>query len=322
MIIITGATGLVGRYLIEHLARAGENVVAAGRNARFDTFYKNLGISRVPVDVTDPATFKLLPAKPVKAFVHLAAVIPAAVKDIRSDIFLKVNTLGTFYALEYCRQNDIKKFLFTTTRFECEGHTELPITEAMGRKYTLTGDHASYVISKVAGSEYVELYTQDYGCQGIVLRLTGLLGYGRQEGYYTNGKFHPSAFEVFYKNAKSLKQIEIWGPHSAQRDSLYVKDAVRAVYSAISSNSARGLYNIASGEGLTTEDEAKIFAQVFGSSERPLGLVYRPEIQVKDTSYIFDISKAKRDLGWSPTFTYADILRDYDREVQSGRFQP
>jgi UDP-glucose 4-epimerase len=321
MIIVTGATGFVGRYLVEHLVTAGEQVIAVGRNSKFDKFFADLGVSRIALDVRDPDGFKQLPAEPGKAFVHMAAVIPAAVQDTKSDIFLKTNTLGTFYALEHCRRNKIQKFLYTTTRFECSAHRDLPITESMGRKYALTGDHASYVIAEVAASEHVEHYSQEYGIQGIIFRLTGLLGYGRYVGVHADGKFHPSAFELFYKNAKAGKPIEIWGKHKARRDSLYVKDAVRAIYAAISSDSARGVYSIASGEGRTNEDEAKIFSEVFGSERQPVPLVYRPEIPEKDNSYYFDISKAKRDFGWEPAYSYADILRDYDREVQLGRFK-
>ena len=59
---------------------------------------------------------------------RLAASDPASVQNIRSDIFLKTNTLGTFYALEYCRRNGIKKFLHATTLYDCIEHPELPIT--------------------------------------------------------------------------------------------------------------------------------------------------------------------------------------------------
>ena len=46
-----------------------------------------------------------------------------------------------------------------------------------------SGDHASYVISKIAASEYVEHYAQEYRLQGINLQFTGLLGY-EQPGFY------------------------------------------------------------------------------------------------------------------------------------------
>ena len=320
-IVVTGATGFVGRYLVDYLAKAGEKVIAAGRTHKYDAFFEELGVPFVELDVTDPDSFATLPAGPVKAFIHLAAVIPAAVKDVKSDIFLRTNTLGTFYALEYCRRNGTRKFLYTTTLYEGMEHLDMPISEAMGRKYALTGDHASYVISKVAAAEYVEHYSQEYGIQGIILRLTGLLGYGRQEGFWADGVFHPSAFELFYQRAKAGEPIEIWGAHRAQRDSLYVKDAVRAMYMAIGSERARGLYVIGSGVGRTNEEEALTFARVFGTPERPVPIVYRPEKPEKPKDYYFDIGKAKREFGWEPIFDYARTLVDYDAEVQSGRYR-
>jgi UDP-glucose 4-epimerase len=321
-IIVTGATGFIGRYLVDYLARAGERVIATGRSHKYDAFFEELGVQFVPLDVSDPDSFAALPSGPVKAFIHLAAVIPAAVKDVKSDIFLRTNTLGTFYALEYCRRNGTRKFLYTTTLYEGMEHVDMPISEAMGRKYALTGDHASYVISKVAAAEYVEHYAQEYGLQGIILRLTGLLGYGRQEGFWADGVFHPSAFEVFYGRAKAGQPLEIWGAHKARRDSLYVKDAVRAMHMAISSDGARGLYVIGSGVGRTNEEEALAFARVFGRQDRPVPVVYQPEKAEKAKDYFFDIGKAKREFGWEPIYDYERTLVDYDAEVQSGRFKP
>jgi UDP-glucose 4-epimerase len=320
MIVVTGATGFVGRYLIDHLATHGIEVVAAGRTSKYAEFFRSRGVPFVAIDVADAKSFDALPTTGVDAIIHLAAIIPAAVQDTRTDIFLRTNTLGTFNALEYARRNGIGKFLYTTTLYEGMELPALPITEAMGRKYSLVGDHASYVVSKVAAAEYVDHYAQEYGMQGIVFRLTGLLGYGRQEGFWANGVFNASAFEVFYRRAKAGQTLEIWGAHVAKRDSLYVKDAVRAMALAVTSDRAHGLYLIGSGEGRTNEDEVKAFAEVFSTAERPVRIVYRPDLPEKPRSYYFDISKAKSDFGWKPAFTFAEVLADYDREVQSGRF--
>jgi UDP-glucose 4-epimerase len=182
-------------------------------------------------------------------------------------------------------------------------------------------DHASYVISKIAAAQYVEHYSQMYDMQGIILRLTGLLGYGREEGAWVGGSFHRSAFEVFYERAKNHQPIEVWGAHVARRDALYVKDTVRAIHMAIASNDARGLYLIGSGVGRTTEEEALAFARVFGTKEKPCQVVYRPELAEKPETYYFNIDKARREFGWAPEYDYDRILKDYDMEVQSGRFK-
>ncbi|TRZ47754.1 NAD(P)-dependent oxidoreductase [bacterium] len=320
MIIVTGGTGFVGRYLVDHLVKCGEEVIACGRSHDYDAFFKELKVPFFSIDITSEHAFEQLPTAKIDTFVHLAAIIPALAQNKTSDIFLRTNTIGTFYALEYCRSHNIDKFIYTTTLYECIEHTQLPITETMGRRYSLTGDHASYVISKIAACEYVDHYSQEYGLCGIILRFTGLLGYGRQEGFWSNGIFHPSAFEVFYKRAKTGEPIEIWGAHKVVRDSLYVKDAVRAIYAAIRSKSACGLYNIGSGFGRTNEDEARTFEEVFSSKDRQVPIVYKPEIAEKNKSYYFDIGKAKLELDWVPVFSYSDILVDYDKEVSSGWF--
>ncbi len=322
MIVVTGATGFVGRYLVDLLARRGERVVACGRNPKYAGFFEDLGVLFLPLDVTSPDAFERLPGSDVRAFVHLAAVIPAAVQDTRTDLFLKVNTLGTFHALEHCRKHKIEKFLFSTTLYEGMEHAALPVTESMGCKFAMTGDHAAYVISKAAASDLVEHYSQEYGLRGVILRFTGLLGYGRQEGHFASGVFHRSAFEVFYERARAGLPLEIWGEGTARRDSLYVKDAARAVHAAIQSENARGLYLIGSGAGRTVLEEAAVFAEVFGTSEHPIPIVRRPELEDKKKSYYFDIAKARAELGWEPAYTYADILKDYDEEVTAGRFTP
>jgi UDP-glucose 4-epimerase len=320
MIVVTGATGFVGRYLIDLLARHGENVLACGRSTKYGKFFQDLNVPFLHLDVTRPEDFDRLPSSGVEAVVHLAAVIPAAVPDVKTDAFLRINTLGTFYALEHCRKHGVRKFVFSTTLYEGLEHARLPISEEMGRSYAMAGDHTAYVISKVAASDHVEHYSREFGLQGIVLRLTGLLGYGRQEGHYADGTFHRSAFEVFYRRAKAGLPLEIWGEAKASRDSLYVKDAARAICAAIKSESARGLYLIGSGMGRTVEEEVKAFADVFGTPERPIPVIYRPEFQDKKKSYYFDISKARAELGWEPIFSFRELLRDYDNEVALGRF--
>jgi UDP-glucose 4-epimerase len=207
MILVTGATGFVGRYLVDHLVKQGEAVIACGRSDKYASFFQDLGVPFVHLDVTSPADIEKLPRKGVDACVHLAALIPAMVTDMTTDAFLKVNTLGTLHVLEHCRKSGVKRFLYSTTLFEGMEHKTQPITETMGRSYALVGGHAAYVISKVAAADYVEHYSQEYGLRGIIFRFTGLLGFGRQEGFLAGGSFHPSAFELFYRAAKAGKPL-------------------------------------------------------------------------------------------------------------------
>jgi UDP-glucose 4-epimerase len=152
--------------------------------------------------------------------------------------------------------------------------------------------------------------------QGTVFRLANIRGYGSRDTYYN------CVFHQFIQKALKSEPIEIWGEHKTVRDMIYVKDVVAVISIALRSNKAHGLYNIGSGKGLTIEDEAKAIIKVFSPPDKPSGLIYRPDIEeVRKISCIFDISKAKRDLGWEPKYSYEEALADYKKEMERGYFE-
>ena len=85
---------------------------------------------------------------------------------------------------------------------------------------------------------------------------------------------------------------------------------------------AVGLYNIGTGIGVTIEDEAKAIIKVFSPPNNPSEILYRPDIEgIQRRGFIYDISKAKRDLGYYPKFSCEDALKDYKKEMESGKFR-
>jgi len=189
----------------------------------------------------------------------------------------------------------------------------MPITEDMGRNYSLTGDHALYVISKIAASDILQYLSSTLGFNLTILRFTGLIGYGRQEGHWKNGEFHRSAFETFYENATQGKTLEIWGAGNIKRDSLYVKDAVGAIIKALPIDLPNNItFNIASGVPSTVSEEVALFKEVFpGSLVR-----YIPAKVLDQKEYYFDITSSRELLGWTPLFDFKSIILDYHKERQ------
>ena len=104
-------------------------------------------------------------------------------------------------------------------------------------------------------------------------------------------------------------------------DIAYVKDVVSAFIKAIESPTASGLFNITSGAYLTLREQAEIIAtQFWGSSTKPV-IIERPEKPNGMDSFIYDNSKARSELGWSPNFTFTDMLRDFRLEMESKRYE-
>ena len=81
------------------------------------------------------------------------------------------------------------------------------------------------------------------------------------------------------------------------------------------------MYNIASGKKLSLQQQVDTIIKVFSSKEHPSKIIYRPEKPNSIDSCVYDISKAKKELGWEPQFSFEDMLVDYKKEMESGTWE-
>lgn len=328
MIVVIGATGFVGMYTVEELIESGKEVVAAGRNKQLGAILREMGAEFVELDITRPEDFKKLPTDSVEGVILLAGLLPANAKaDLENDEnaseYFEVNTIGTINVLEYCRKNGIRKLISTCSYSDVSGAwgKGYPITEDEPRDFKLHGDHAIYVVSKNAANDVIEYYNQQHGMQGSVFRFPPVYGVGPHGTILVNGKPYKSGIATFIDNAKEGKDIELWGDPHITRDIIYVKDVARAFKLALESGRAYGLYNMTSGTSLDLEAQAKAVIEVFGD-DKGSRIVYRPDKLNNTPSYLYDMSKAKRDFDFEPEFTnYMAMMRDYKEELESGRWQ-
>lgn len=320
MIVVTGASGFIGRYLVDQLVKDNVKVLATGHSKQGEAYYKKVDIPFVRVDITKEEDFDNLPKKDVDAVVHLAALLSIDVAKWTAEDYLLTNALGTYNVLEYCRKNGIPKIVYAMTHSDVNRAKELSITEETIPQFGGTRDSFGhghtlpYIVSKIAGKKFVEGYVKNHDIeQGIVFRFPGIRGYGSRDTYYN------CVFHQFIQKATRSEPIEIWGEHKTVRDLVYIKDVVAAITGVLKSRNANGLYNIGSGVGLTIEDEVKAIIKVFSPSDNPSKLVYRPDVEeTRKRSYIFDISKARRDFGYSPKYSYENAMRDIKTEMERG----
>jgi UDP-glucose 4-epimerase len=198
--------------------------------------------------------------------------------------------------------------------------SERTIGEDAARAIKYTGEYAMYVISESAAADCIEHYRREYGMQGIIFRLPPVYGYGPHIEIFKDGKPLKTGFKVFIENAMAGRPIEVWGDCNKGRDIIYVKDVVTAIILALKSKDASGLYNIASGRLLSLKEEAETIARVFSPKGHSSKIIYRPNKANSIEPFLYDIAKAKRELGWSPQYSFEEMLLDYKKEMESGRF--
>lgn len=328
MILVLGATSFIGMYTVEKLINSGYDVVATGnKNKVAGEYLKNIGAKFIQFDLTNPADIKKLPRNGVEAVILLSALLPANAKvnldlDENADDYIKTNTLGTINILEYCRVNNIKKIISTTTYADvyCSWKKGVALKETEPRNFFKKGDHAAYTISKNAASDLIEYYSQQHGLQGVIFRLPPVYGVGPHEVIYDNGKYKKSGIATFIERAKEGLPIEIHGDRNLSRDIVYVKDVAKAFLEVIKSEKALGLYNLTSGQEVTLEEQVKTVIDIF-CGNRKSDIVYKPHIKNTTPSYLFDITKAINDFGYRPEFgDFIKMMQDYKSELESGRF--
>ena len=324
-IIVFGAAGFIGTYLIDELLKRGYEVLASDISEIGKVFYDDNKIPFVDVDITQKEDFERIEKNDFEAVIHLASNQPANVSVKKYDpvTYINVNVIGTLNILNFCIKNRVKKIIYVSSHRNTQAlwKKNLAITEEDGRGQKFVGEYAMFSISESAAQDCVEYYDKQFGLKSIQFRLPPVYGYGPHTEIFKNGKPVITGFQTFIKNAMDCKPLEIWGDSSIGRDIIYVKDVVRAFIKALESDSARGLYNITSGKYLTLQEQVEISAKIFWGSDTEPIFIKIPEKPHQMDSFLYDNSKAKKELGWSPRYDFEDMLIDYKKEMKSKKFK-
>lgn len=137
--LVTGGTGFLGRRLVEHLLAAGRSVSVLGRTPAPDLAKRGVVFIRASLDDT---------AAVAAACAGIGTVFHVAAKVGvwgRYDDFYRTNVLGTHALLEGCRRHGVQRFIHTSTPSvvyhgrDLRGADEsLPLTTACPSPYPLT----------------------------------------------------------------------------------------------------------------------------------------------------------------------------------------
>jgi UDP-glucose 4-epimerase len=326
MIVVFGAGGFIGTYLTDRLHALGRDVLAADVTDIAGEHYRRQGIRYEHVDIVDRACLSKLASSGIEAVVHLACVQPANVSERAYDPtdYVRVNVLGTLNILEFCRANRIPKIVYTCSHRNTQGMWDRKRGEAIreedGRSIKFTGDYAMFSISESAAADCVEHFREAHGLEGVTLRLPPVYGYGPHTEIFKDGKPIKTGFQIFIDAAERAAPIELWGDPNNGRDIVYVKDVVDAIERALDRRGVGGLYNISSGRRLTLREQVEAILRVFSPPDKKSELRLLPDKPNLVENYFYDIGKAMRVLGWEPKYTFDEMLVDYRREQESGRF--
>lgn len=312
--LITGITGQDGSYLAEYLLELGYEVHGLVRRVALEAPETRVSriahvIDRITLHGASlesyPSVFHVISNHQFDECYHLAA--QSFVAESFADGFSTMNTNinGTHYVLAALRE------LQPTCKFYFAGSSEMfgNVDEVPQKETTRFHPRSPYGISKVAGYHLTRNYREAYGLFGVV-------------GILFNHESPRRGFEfVTRKTTSTVARIKLGlsselriGNLEAKRDWGHAIDYVRAMHLMLQQSEPDD-FVIATGETHSVRELCELaFAEA--------GLDYQDYVKVDKRHYrpaevdllIGDSSKAKKVLGWKPTYTFKDLIREMVQE--------
>jgi UDP-glucuronate 4-epimerase len=296
-ILITGASGLLGRSLALRLAKAGERVIGIDRIAP-----REVSNEVIVADVLNStALFALCEANDFGTIVHCGGVSGRAVAREDPHGTIRTNIMGTANVFEAARRFSIRRVVLASSGSIYGRTTNDPV-----REDALPQPVNAYGASKVASEAIMHAYARDWGVGGVALRIFQVFGPGR------NTRCHVRTMIEAALNGRTA-----FIPHAAdsQCQYLYVEDAIDALVSAIqTANLSGSIYNISGGTSLPLREIADIVSSVAGQvrvqfGDDPTGREY--------CLRGIDLSAARRDLNFVPKYSLAAGIAAYVRWMKT-----
>jgi len=285
-ILVTGSSGTIGTRLCERLIGDGHQVT--GVDWLPNKWQKSVQDITHIADLREEHSFRGVPTH-VDAVIHLAA--NARVYELVEDPRRALDNFVTlFNTLEFCRLNNIKRFMFASSR---ESYGNIKVDAYREDMVRVENCESPYTASKVGGEALVEAYRRCYGIDQITFRFSNVYGM-----YDDSERVVP----LFIRRTRKNESLTIFGREKCL-DFTYIDDCVDGIVKALDAfDSAKNeTYNLAFGEGTTIVSLANKIKELTGS---------KSEIKLSDsrtgevTRYIADISKAKKAFGYDPKVSF------------------
>lgn len=301
---VTGATGLVGGWLVRSLLEAEADVVCLVRDwVPQSELNRSQMVEKVKVvrgDVRDQRLLeRALGEYEVDTVIHLAAqtIVPIANRNPVSTF--DTNVAGTWALLEASRRTPTVRQIVIASSDKAYGEqADLPYNETM----PLQGVHP-YDVSKSAADLIAQSFASTFGLPIVVTRCGNFFGGGDLNW----SRIVPGTIRSILRNNRPV----IRSDGEYVRDYFYVEDGASAyMFAAEQLASNRELageaFNFSTEQPITVIDLTRLILKLMSSSLEP---DVRNEASNEIRRQYLSANKARTVLGWTPQFTLEDGLR-------------
>ncbi len=315
-VLVTGATGFIGSYIIRALLQKNEEsdigvkVLALVRNVENakKLFGENENLYYLVQDVC-----QALPTEKRADFIiHCASNAAPKEYSLYPVETMKTNFVGTLNLLDYAKAVDAESFLYVST-IEVYGTTKglSKIKEDDYGTIDAMKVRSCYPLSKKSCETLVVSYADEYGLPVKIGRLSYIFGPGMKQG-------DSKIVAVFPKCIADGENIVMKSKGEQLRSYTYVSDAITALLTVLLDGETGEGYNIASKLCITTiAGIAHTLVGLYPEKELKVIFDLPSEQEAKGFSLIENAvldSEKLENLGWEPKTALEEGLRNVVEE--------
>jgi len=304
-VLVTGATGFVGSWLVKELVDYGARVFALVRDADPQSeLYRSgtiKGIAVVNGQLEDFWTLeRAINEHEVDTIFHLGAqtIVGTAVRMPLPT--LEANVRGTWNLLEACRLHpDLVQRIVVASSDKAYGeHEQLPYTEEM----PLQGQHP-YDVSKSCADLIAQAYYHTYDLPVTIARCGNIYGGGDLNW----SRIVPGTI----RSLLSEEQPFIRSDGTFVRDYIYILDVVEAyldLAEALDNKQVKGeAFNFSTELKLTVLEMVNKIRTLMGKDDVEPVILNQAKNEIRNQH--LSAQKAKEELGWSPRYSLEQGLQ-------------
>ena len=304
-IIITGGAGFIGSHLAEYYSKLNYEIVildnfSTGRRENLDHIKEKIKLIDCDISIKGEWVKHFKNTDYVFHLAALADIVPSIKNPIN---YFNSNVQGTFNIINLCKDNNIKKIIYTASS-SCYG-----IPKKYPTKETSEIDpQYPYALTKRLGEEIILHYSYIYNLDVVSLRLFNVYGTrSRTSGTYG------AMFGVFLAQKLAGKPFTVVGDGEQTRDFTYVSDIVEALVTVAKNKCKNKIYNIGSGKTISINKVIELL-----DGERTF-IQKRPG--EPDCTYA-DISLIKNDTGWNPKIDIKTGIKELMKNIDYWKKAP
>ncbi|HEV2011083.1 MAG TPA: NAD-dependent epimerase/dehydratase family protein [Candidatus Limnocylindria bacterium] len=291
-VLVTGGAGFFGSHIVDALGARSDAVVALDDLSTGDRANLDPAVPLVVADISDRETVRdRLSGERFDAVVHAAAKTKVVESVAQPDLYHRVIVNGTSNALDVAQSSGATRFVNISTGGALYGETPACATEES--PIEAPSPYGRYK------AEAEKLASSTPGLRVITFRFANIYG-PRQRTDLEGG-----VIAIFAGAWKRGAPLTIYGDGSAERDYLYVADAVAAILAALDGG-ATGSYNIGTGVATSVNE---LVAQLSALLGPPTEVVRAAQRAGEIQRSCLDSSKAARERLWRSSVPLAEGLR-------------